>query len=121
MIGTAPAARALCDPQADRRRPGRSDGAGSLKSSKDREQAAFFIEAIAEDRPDDLAQAYAAALEGDPRWRAHIARSLARMDETRRILEGGVKSGQWRRRYQCRDCSARGPRTAISSVIVPRM
>ena len=38
---------------ADRRR----DGAGILKSAKDREQAAFLIEALAKDRPDDLARA----------------------------------------------------------------
>ncbi|WP_430450364.1 GSU2403 family nucleotidyltransferase fold protein [Rhodophyticola sp.] len=57
---------------ADRRR----DGAGSLKSAKDREQAAFLIEAMAEDRPDDLARALATALEVGPRWRGHIGNSL---------------------------------------------
>ena len=67
---------------ADRRR----DGAGSLKSSKDREQAAFLIEALAEDRPDDLRQAYAAAIDVGPRWREHIAGSLKRMPETLQIL-----------------------------------
>ncbi len=67
---------------ADRRR----DGAGSLKSSKDREQAAFLIEALAEDRPDDLRQAYAAAIDVGPRWREHIAGSLKRMPETVQIL-----------------------------------
>ncbi len=68
---------------ADRRR----DGAGSLKSAKDREQAAFLIEAMAEDRPDDLAQAYATALRVDPRWRERIGNSLRRMPETQAILE----------------------------------
>jgi hypothetical protein len=68
---------------ADRRR----DGAGSLKSAKDREQAAFLIEAMAEDRPDDLARAYAAALEAGPRWREHIGNSLKRMPETKTNLE----------------------------------
>ena len=68
---------------ADRRR----DGAGSLKSAKDREQAAFLIEAMAEDRPDDLARAYAAALEVGPRWREHIGNSLKRMPATQTILE----------------------------------
>lgn len=68
---------------ADRRR----DGAGNLKSAKDREQAAFLIEAMAEDRPDDLARAYASAREVGPRWREHIARSLARMPETKDILD----------------------------------
>jgi hypothetical protein len=68
---------------ADRRR----DGAGSLKASKDREQAAFLIEALAEDRPDDLSLAYVTAREVGPRWREHIANSLERMPETLRILK----------------------------------
>ena len=63
---------------ADRRR----DGAGTLKASKDREQAAFLIEALAEDRPDDLAEAYETAIGVGPRWREHIANSLKRMTET---------------------------------------
>ena len=68
---------------ADRRR----DGAGSLKASKDREQAAFLIEAMAEDRPDDLRQAYVAAMAVGPRWREHISNSLKRMhDNTEHIL-----------------------------------
>lgn len=69
---------------ADRRR----DGAGSLKSFKDREQAAFLIEAMAEDRPGDLHWAYTKALDTGPRWRDHIANSLNRMAESRDILEG---------------------------------
>ena len=68
---------------ADRRR----DGAGSLKSAKDREQAAFLIEAMAEDRPDELSQAYANALEVGPRWREHISKSLKRIPETETILD----------------------------------
>lgn len=67
---------------ADRRR----DGAGSLKASKDREQAAFLIEAMAEDRPDDLSRAYATAMGVGPRWREHIANSLKRMPDTMKIL-----------------------------------
>ena len=67
---------------ADRRR----DGAGSLKSSKDREQAAFLIEVMAEDRPDDLRQAYKTAMDVGPRWSEHIANSLKRMPATREIL-----------------------------------
>jgi hypothetical protein len=68
---------------ADRRR----DGAGNLKSSKDREQAAFLIEAMAEDRPDDLAAAYSSAMKAGPRWREHIGNSLKRMPETKAVLE----------------------------------
>lgn len=67
---------------ADRRR----DGAGSLKAVKDREQAEFLIETLAEDRPDDLSQAYITAQDVGPRWREHIANSLDRMPETRAIL-----------------------------------
>lgn len=67
---------------ADRRR----EGAGSLKAAKDREQAAFLIDALAEDRPDDLAEALAAALAAGPRWRERIANSLKRMPETKALL-----------------------------------
>lgn len=67
---------------ADRRR----DGAGSLRASKDREQAAFLIKAMAEDRPDDLSRAYVSAMEAGPRWREHIANSLKRMHDTKTIL-----------------------------------
>jgi hypothetical protein len=68
---------------ADRRR----EGSGSLKAAKDREQAAFLVAAMAEDRPDDLREAYAAAMDVGPRWREHIAQSLKRMGDTARILD----------------------------------
>lgn len=67
---------------ADRRR----DGSGSLKAAKDREQAAFLIQALAEDRPDDLAHAYTDAMATGPRWRDHIANTLQRLPETGRLL-----------------------------------
>ena len=67
---------------ADRRR----DGAGSLKSAKDREQAAFLIEAMVEDRPEDLARTYATVMEIGPRCRQRIGNSLKRMPETKMIL-----------------------------------
>lgn len=68
---------------ADRRR----GGADALKSRKDRAQAAFLIQALAEDRPEDLAEAYDAALAAGPAWRARIASSLERMPRTRAILD----------------------------------
>ncbi|MGV8854623.1 MAG: GSU2403 family nucleotidyltransferase fold protein [Devosia sp.] len=68
---------------ADRRR----DGAGSLKASKDREQAAFLIEALAEDRPDDLRQAYVRAMEVGPRSRERMGNSLKRMPHTKTTLD----------------------------------
>ncbi|WP_366658565.1 GSU2403 family nucleotidyltransferase fold protein [Fodinicurvata sp. EGI_FJ10296] len=68
---------------ADRRR----DGEGSLKASKDREQAAFLIKAMAKERPDDLRRAYVAARDVGLRWREHISNSLKRMHDTMDILD----------------------------------
>lgn len=68
---------------ADRRR----GGPDAMKSRKDRLQATFLIHALAEDRPDELAEAYADALAGGPSWRDHIARSLARLPEVAEILQ----------------------------------
>ena len=54
----------------------------SSKSRKDRAQAALLIEALAEDRPDELREAYEDAMERGPQWRAHIGATLKRMPET---------------------------------------
>ena len=67
---------------ADRRR----DGADSLKAMKDRMQATFLIEVLAEDRPDELAEAYEDALARGTRWRERIRSSLERMPEARSRL-----------------------------------
>ena len=67
---------------ADRRR----DGPDSLKALKDRGQAAFLIEALAEDRPDDLREAYEDALASGPRWRERLESTLKRMPETAQRL-----------------------------------
>jgi hypothetical protein len=67
---------------ADRRR----DGADSLKSVKDRRQAEFLIGALAEDRPDDLREAYADAMSRGPQWRERLARTLMRLPETAKRL-----------------------------------
>jgi hypothetical protein len=70
----------------------RKDGPDSLKAAKDRAQAAFLIEALAEDRPDDLVEAYSDADARGPRWRERLAATLARMPGTRAQLErAGVK------------------------------
>lgn len=61
------------------RRPG---GSGRLKARKDRAQAAFLVEVLAQDRPDELAEAYEDALSRGPRWRERIESSLKRMPET---------------------------------------
>lgn len=60
---------------ADRRR----GGPDALKARKDRAQAAFLIDVLDEERPDDLAEAYAAALDNGSAWRSRLAASLARM------------------------------------------
>ena len=66
----------------------RRRGAESPKSAKDRAQAAFLIEALAEDRPDDLSEALATARAAGPRWRAHLDATLARLPRTAAILDG---------------------------------
>lgn len=60
----------------------RRQGPDRLKSRKDRAQAALLVEALAEDRPDELREAYEDAMARGPQWRAHIAATLARMPET---------------------------------------
>ncbi|MBC9248478.1 hypothetical protein H4P12_17590 [Paracoccus sp. 11-3] len=57
-----------------------------LKSEKDRQQAAFLITALAQDRPDDLADALADARARGPRWRERIEASLARMPAVAKTL-----------------------------------
>jgi hypothetical protein len=68
---------------ADRRR----GGPDNLKSVKDRMQAEFLIGILAEDRPDELAEAYKAALDAGPRWRERLEDSLTRLPGTRERLE----------------------------------
>jgi hypothetical protein len=60
----------------------RRKGPDQLKSRKDRAQSALLIEALAEDRPDELREAYHDALGRGPQWRAHIEATLTRMPET---------------------------------------
>jgi hypothetical protein len=67
---------------ADRRR----DGSASFKAEKDRQQAAFIIATMADDRPSDIWDAYQDAIARGPRWRERIERTLARMPDTRAIL-----------------------------------
>jgi hypothetical protein len=66
---------------------GRSGGPDAMKSRKDRLQATFLIRALAEDRPDDLTEAYQEALAGGPSWRDHITRSLKRLPQVAAILQ----------------------------------
>lgn len=64
----------------------RLDDTVSQKAAKDRAQAAFLIQFLAEDRPDDLAEAYQDALSIGQAWRESIDRSLDRLKSTREIL-----------------------------------
>ncbi len=69
---------------ADRRR----DGPDRMKSRKDRQQAAFLIEVLAEDRPDELAEALADARARGPRWNMRIDSTLKRMPDSAELLAG---------------------------------
>ncbi|WP_300042675.1 GSU2403 family nucleotidyltransferase fold protein [uncultured Paracoccus sp.] len=57
-----------------------------LKAEKDRLQAAFLIEALAQDRPEDLAEAYDDAMARGPKWQQRIEASLARMPDSAALL-----------------------------------
>lgn len=56
----------------------RLEGADSRKARKDLMQVELLVNALAEDRPGDLAQAYADAIERGPKWKSRIERSLKR-------------------------------------------
>ncbi len=62
-------------------------GEESLKAEKDRRQAAFLIDVLAEDRPDELQDAYEDALSRGPKWRSRIKASLSRMPKIQRLLQ----------------------------------
>ena len=68
---------------ADRRR-----GDDALKAEKDRLQATFLINVLAEDRPDDLVEAYGVARAAGGKWRERLERTLERLPEVRRLLDG---------------------------------
>jgi len=56
----------------------RLDGPDSRKARKDLMQVELLANALAEDRPTDLAEAYADAIERGPKWKTRIERSLKR-------------------------------------------
>lgn len=58
----------------------------AAKAEKDRQQAAFIIATMAEDRPSDIWDAFEDAMARGPRWRERIEWTLARMPDTRAIL-----------------------------------
>ena len=65
----------------------RQGGPDAIKSTKDRAQAAFLINALAEDRPDELREAYHIARDIGPRWAMRLDNTLAKMSETHGILQ----------------------------------
>ncbi|MGR3661985.1 MAG: nucleotidyltransferase family protein [Paracoccaceae bacterium] len=69
---------------ADRRR----GGPDNLKAEKDRLQAAFLIRVLAEDRPDELLNAYTEAIGTGPKWSERVAATLKLIPETKEILLG---------------------------------
>jgi len=68
---------------ADRRR----GGADSLKAEKDRLQAAFLIEVLAKDRPDELLEAYQDAFEMGPKWAERLVTTLKLIPKTQQSLD----------------------------------
>jgi hypothetical protein len=51
----------------------------SAKARKDIEQAAALIRVLAEDRPDELEQAFAEARDRGPSWREHVDKGARRL------------------------------------------
>ncbi len=68
---------------ADRRR----GGPDAMKSRKDRAQAELIIRALADDRPDELREAYETALQSGPRWQERLSNSLARVPHVAELLD----------------------------------
>lgn len=68
---------------ADRRLSGPSSG----KSQKDLMQAHLLIKILAEDRPDELLDAYKIALNSGPQWKARLENSLKKRPDTAQLLK----------------------------------
>jgi len=64
----------------------RREARDRLKAEKDRRQARFLIEALAEDRPDDLRDAYEDAKSRGPKWRERLEETLAKMPDVAAML-----------------------------------
>lgn len=64
----------------------RLSGPDAAKSRKDLMQAEILVDALAEDRPEDLADAYQAALGSGPKWVGRIQASLKRAPHIAAVL-----------------------------------
>lgn len=64
----------------------RLEGTDSLKAIKDRRQAAFLVEVLAADRPDDLRDALEDALSRGKRWHERLSASIERTPSVREKL-----------------------------------
>ncbi|WP_328757294.1 GSU2403 family nucleotidyltransferase fold protein [Fuscibacter oryzae] len=64
----------------------RRSGRDRIKALKDLAQAALLIEALAQDRPDDLRDAHQDALSRGPKWRDPIAASVEKLPELAAFL-----------------------------------
>ena len=65
----------------------RREARDRIKAEKDRRQARFLIEALAEDRPDDLHDAYKDALSRGPKWKDRITNTLKLMPDVAERLK----------------------------------
>lgn len=59
----------------------RRSASTTAKSAKDIEQAAALIRVLAEDRPDELEDAFSEAYDRGPSWRDHLVRGMRRLPE----------------------------------------
>ena len=72
----------------------RRAGGARAKARKDMEQAAALIRVLAEDRPDELEDAYLDAYRRGPSWRAHIEKGVRRLpSDARQALATVVAPG----------------------------
>jgi hypothetical protein len=59
-----------------------------IKAHKDRSQVAFLIDALLEDRPEELRQAYQEAMAQGPKWRERLGRALGAYPRYQAALGG---------------------------------
>jgi hypothetical protein len=65
----------------------RLGGPDAIKAHKDLMQAEFLIEILAQDRPDQLSDAYQSALNSGPQWKTRLSASLKKRPAIAKILK----------------------------------